>query len=53
MPQSHVSALFSVSGGFYQSLCTCGWLSTISTLEEVDLLRAMHVHACATFGSYQ
>jgi len=53
MPQSHVGALFAVSGGFYQSLCTCGWLSTISTLEEVDLLRAMHIHAHATFRSYQ
>jgi hypothetical protein len=53
MSKSHQSAVFHVSGEFYQSLCTCGWLGTISTFEEVDLLRAMHVHACATFGSYQ
>jgi hypothetical protein len=40
-------------GGYFQALCACGWLSTISFLEEVDLLRAMHAHAYATFKSYQ
>jgi len=53
MSQNHQGALFHLAGEFYQSICTCGWLSTISTLEEVDLLRAMHIHACATFRSYR
>jgi hypothetical protein len=53
MSIKHITGVFKVAGVHFQSLCSCGWLSTISHLEEVDLLRAMHVHAHATFKSYQ
>jgi hypothetical protein len=53
MSIKHVTGVFKVEGIHFQSLCSCGWLSTINHLEEVDLLRAMHVHAHATFKSYQ
>jgi hypothetical protein len=49
----HMTGVFKVERLHFQSLCSCGWLSTISYLEEVDLLRAMHAHAYATFKSYQ
>jgi hypothetical protein len=53
MPKEHISAVLEAEAGYFQALCACGWISTISFLEEVDLLRAMHMHACATFTSYQ
>ena len=53
MPNKHISGLFKFEGSQFQAICSCGWLSTISFLEEVDLLRAMHAHAYATFKSYQ
>ena len=49
----HSGSVFEAEGGYFQALCACGWLSTISYFEEVDLLRAMHSHAYATFNSYQ
>jgi hypothetical protein len=52
MPEIHQTALLQAEGNYYQALCTCGWCSTVSFLEEVDLLRAMHVHAHAVFKSY-
>jgi hypothetical protein len=53
MTSDHSGSVFEAEGGYFQALCACGWLSTISYLEEVDLLRAMHAHAYATFKSYQ
>jgi hypothetical protein len=53
MSNDHSGSVFDAEGGFFQALCVCGWLSTVSYFEEVDLLRAMHVHAHATFKSYQ
>ena len=53
MTSDHSGSVFEAEGGCFQALCACGWLSTISYLEEVDLLRAMHAHAYATFKSYQ
>jgi hypothetical protein len=38
---------------FYQAFCSCGWTSTISFFEEVDLLRALHAHASLIFSSYR
>jgi hypothetical protein len=53
MSNKHTSGVFIFEGTQFQAICSCGWLSTISFLEEVDLLRAMHAHAYATFKSYQ
>ncbi len=53
MSNDHSGSVFEAEGGFFQALCVCGWLSIVSYFEEVDLLRAMHVHAHATFRSYQ
>jgi hypothetical protein len=53
MSINHSTGVFNVEGVQFQSICSCGWLSTISFLEEVDLLRAMHAHAHAVFKSYQ
>jgi hypothetical protein len=53
MSNDHSGSVFEAEGDFFQALCVCGWLSTVSYFEEVDLLRAMHVHAHATFKSYQ
>jgi len=53
MSSDHSGTVFEAEGGYFQALCACGWLSTVSYLEEVDLLRAMHAHAYATFNSYQ
>jgi len=49
----HVNVVCETGGGYFQAFCACGWSSTISYFEEVDLLRAMHAHAVAVFGSYQ
>jgi len=53
MPEKHVNLLLAVTRSHYQAVCSCGWTSTISFYEEVDLLRAMHAHAFVTFESYQ
>ena len=50
MTQIHANALFDVSAGRFQAICSCGWVSTVSYAEEVDLLRAMHAHDMAVFG---
>ena len=50
MPETHKTGVFAVGGGNFQAICSCGWLSTISFLEEVDLLRALHAHQIAVFG---
>jgi hypothetical protein len=50
MPNSHITGVFDVEGTHFQAICSCGWLSTISFLEEVDLLRALHAHQIAVFG---
>jgi len=50
MSISHSTGVFDVEGSYFQAICSCGWLSTISFLEEVDLLRALHAHQIAVFG---
>ncbi len=49
----HANLVCKVEGGNYQAYCACGWSSTISFYEEVDLLRAMHAHAVVSFKSYE
>ena len=48
----HVSCVLEIGSGLFQSMCGCGWSSTINYYEHVDLLRAMHAHAVVTFGVY-
>ena len=31
-------------GAFFQALCLCGWVSSVSFMEETDLIRALHAH---------
>jgi len=50
MPDKHRSALLEAEGVYFQALCSCGWFSTVSFKEEVDLLRALHIHQMAVFG---
>jgi len=50
MTDFHKTGVFDVEGSYYQAICCCGWLSTTSFLEEVDLLRALHAHQVAVFG---
>ena len=50
MSNTHRSALLEAEGSFFQALCSCGWLSTVSYKEEVDLLRALHIHQMVVFG---
>jgi len=50
MSDEHANALFDVEGIYFQAICACGWVSTISFLEEVDLLRALHAHGVAVYG---
>ena len=50
MPNAHSTGVFDVAESYFQAICTCGWLSTTSFLEEVDLLRALHAHKAAVFG---
>ena len=50
MSENHRTGVFDVEGSYFQAICSCGWLSTISFLEEVDLLRALHAHQIAVFG---
>jgi hypothetical protein len=49
----HLTLVLEFSQGQYQATCGCGWTSTISYFEEVDLLRAMHAHAVVAFKSYK
>jgi hypothetical protein len=50
MSISHKTGVFDVEGSYFQAICSCGWVSIISFLEEVDLLRALHAHQIAVFG---
>jgi hypothetical protein len=50
MSDKHKSALLEAEGVYFQALCSCGWLSNVSFKEEVDLLRALHIHQMAVFG---
>jgi hypothetical protein len=50
MPNRHITGVFDAEGKYFQAICSCGWLSTISFLEEADLLRAMHAHEVYVFG---
>jgi hypothetical protein len=50
MSTTHKTGVFDVEGSCFQAICSCGWLSTISFIEEVDLLRALHAHQIAVFG---
>ena len=50
MSNEHANALFDVEGTYFQAICACGWVSTVSFLEEVDLLRALHAHGIAVYG---
>ena len=50
MSNKHRSALLEAEGVYFQALCSCGWFSTVSSQEEVDLLRALHIHQMVVFG---
>jgi len=50
MSDKHKSALLEAEGVCFQALCNCGWFSTVSFKEEVDLLRALHIHQMVVFG---
>ncbi len=50
MSNEHANAVFDVEGTCFQAICACGWVSTVSFLEEVDLLRALHAHGIAVYG---
>ena len=50
MSESHKTGVFDVEASYFQAICSCGWLSTTSFIEEVDLLRALHAHQIAVFG---
>jgi len=50
MSIEHGNALFDVEGTYFQAICACGWVSIVSFLEEVDLLRALHAHGIAVYG---
>jgi hypothetical protein len=50
MSETHTTGVFDVEGSYFQAICACGWLSIISFIEEVDLLRALHAHQIAVFG---
>ena len=49
----HAAGVLEIKQHYFQALCQCGWSSTISYFEEVDLLRAMHAHAVVSFQNYQ
>jgi hypothetical protein len=44
MPKMHTTALVEAEGAFFQALCLCGWVSSVSFMEETDLIRALHAH---------
>ena len=50
MFRKHINAVFDVEGTYFQAICACGWISNVSILEEVDLLRALHAHGIAVYG---
>jgi len=50
MSNDHANAVFDVEGTYFQAICACGWVSSVSFLEEVDLLRALHAHGIAVYG---
>ena len=50
MSNTHRSALIEAEGVYFQALCSCGWYSSVSFKEEVDLLRALHIHQMVVFG---
>jgi hypothetical protein len=50
MSDKHKSALLEAEGAYFQALCSCGWFSNVSFREEVDLLRALHIHQMVVFG---
>ena len=50
MSNEHANAVFDVEDTYFQAICACGWVSTVSFLEEVDLLRALHAHWIAVYG---
>jgi hypothetical protein len=50
MSIGHKTGVFDVEGSYFQAICSCGWVSSISFMEEVDLQRALHAHQIAVFG---
>jgi len=44
MPKMHTTALLQAEGALFQALCLCGWVSSVSFMEETDLIRALHAH---------
>ena len=50
MSTRHETALFDVNDRRYQAICSCGWVSSVSYIQEVDLLRALHAHDMVVFG---
>ena len=44
MPKTHTTALVQAEGAYFQALCLCGWVSSVSFMEETDLMRALHAH---------
>ena len=50
MTNEHANAVFDVEDTYFQAICACGWVSTVSFLEEVDLLRALHAHFIVVYG---
>ena len=46
----HVSVVLNLSRECYQAVCTCGWTSSTSFFEEVDLIRAIHAHEVVALG---
>jgi hypothetical protein len=50
MSNKHKGALLEAEGSYFQALCSCGWFSSVSCKEEVDLLRALHIHQMVVFG---
>ncbi|MFZ9809347.1 MAG: hypothetical protein ACO3D3_05850 [Candidatus Nanopelagicaceae bacterium] len=49
----HANVICQLPSHYYQAYCACGWSSTISFYEEVDLLRAMHAHAVVSFPGFR
>ena len=49
----HANVICQLPGHYYQAYCACGWSSTISFYEEVDLLRAMHAHVVVSFPGFR
>lgn len=40
----HSTILIAAEEAFFQGLCLCGWVSSVTFFEEADLLRALHAH---------